>query len=452
MPKLKVRDTQIEQLSDAFSFFNATTEKLTEAYQVLDRKVAGMDLELEQKNKALQGKIAEVDHINSHLENILHSMVTSVIAVGLDKNITVINRGAEKLLKIRSDDFIGEKLKTILSLENLDVDMLFVEGVVDNEQEAVLISHDSQKIDVSLNCVIIKNSFGEEIGYLILIKDLRVIKGLQEKARRADRLVALGEMAARVAHEIRNPLGGIEGFASLLVRELKDDHKNRKLAAYVVDGAKSVNHIVSCLLDYARPVYVKKSCFCVQKAIYEVCDNTRRTADTDMNIDLLVDIKYQNNSQISADRILFQQVLWNLMTNSMHSINGYGQIKFEYDRRGCFESPDSSSALIYFKDSLVNPDSDYFSDYSDDFGSKEIPFWHVISVSDTGEGISVKDKDNIFYPFYTTKENGTGLGLSTVYKIIEEHGGKIGVCSQLGRGTCIYLYFPGRVLPLEDLL
>ncbi|RJP61217.1 MAG: PAS domain S-box protein [Candidatus Auribacter fodinae] len=442
-------EAPIAQLEDAFKYFTLTTDRLTNAYNKLEEEFSNINVELEHKNAELKHKIEEVDHIRGHLENILQSMSTAVIAVDLRKRITLINTAAENLLDVCGNDYIGQTVESVLKMENFSVDLLFqsvADASVINEHETEILSSSSLKIIAGVSVSAIKASNNIAIGYMLLIRDLREIKRLEEKARRADRLASLGEMAARVAHEIRNPLGGIEGFASLLARVLENDESNRPLAQYIIDGVRSVNHIVTSLLDYARPVYCTKNYFKIDHILREI-SLMSSNAGIEYPVSFGIEKVCREINLMYADRILVQQVIWNLIMNSMQAVKPQGKVRLVYDVRGPIKQSVDSS-LLYFCRDLNGDDDEFFYPYSLNHMYNGVPpdihYWHALSVVDNGEGIPASVQDKIFYPFFTSKENGTGLGLSTVYKIVEEHGGKIGVRTESGRGTFITVYLPGH--------
>ncbi len=453
---IPTKEEFVDQLAAAFSYFNANTEKLTQAYNKLEQEVAHINEELEKKNNQLEQKITEIDHVRSHFENILQSMGAAVIAIDLNCRITVLNRCAEEMLGVDSLACSGKPVEQLVTLEKVTsselVNLIRSDHAI-GEREATLLCRNGDAIAVSVSRSLITSSKDQNIGYLLLLRDLRELKKLQAKARRADRLVALGEMAARVAHEIRNPLGGIEGFASLLVRVLEADKENQRMASYIMEGVKSVNHIVSSLLDYARPVHIKKSFFPLREVIYDTSKMIETSPNIDKkNIKIVAEFSSEKDPVMFADRVLIQQILWNLLVNSLQSMDHPGTIIIHSGKRGPLKPSAEDSTLLYHENTLELDDSAFFYDRDQaDILGADICFWNVISITDQGKGIDSQMKDKIFYPFYTTKENGTGLGLSTVYKIIEEHGGKISVNSQAGRGTCITLYFPGEVPVQEEI-
>ena len=438
----------LELLNNALSYFNDNTQKLTEAYSKLEDEVASVNNQLEDKNNQLQLKIKEVDHIKSHLENVLNSISTAVVAVDLNLNITLVNKHAEALFDLKKDHFYNKKIDRLIVIRKgsiFNMIDLFNNFGSCTDQETVVICENRNEIEVSLTCTDIKNSNNNKIGYLILMRDLREIKKLREKARRADRLVALGEMAARVAHEIRNPLGGIEGFASLLTRVLENDADNKRFAEYIMDGVKSVNHIVTSLLDYARPINVTKNNFSVREAIFEVCNNINHLCPPTVRIQLELSRLFE--PVITGDRVLFQQVVWNLLSNGIQAMQRPGIIKITCTRVGELKKSVDDPTVLFSKNSMDYCENDFFSE----FDEQNTKFWYALSITDQGDGIGPDMRDKIFYPFYTTKENGTGLGLSTAYKIIEEHEWKIAVNSQVSRGTRFTIFLPKNVSVLEEV-
>ena len=440
----------LELLNSALSYFNDNTQKLTEAYSKLEDEVASINSQLEEKNIQLEQKITEADHIKSHLENVLNSISTAVIAVDLNLNITLVNKHAESLLNVNANDFYDKKIDRLIVIRknlNFSIIDLFNNINLCNEQETVVLCENEHEIEVSLTCTDIKNSNSKKIGYLVLLRDLREIKKLREKAQRADRLVALGEMAARVAHEIRNPLGGIEGFASLLTRTLENDADNKRLAEYIMEGVKSVNHIVTSLLDYARPISLKKTAFSIREAVLEVCNNIQHFCPPTVNIQFEFSRLFE--PVITADRVLFQQVVWNLLSNSLQAMQTPGIIKISCTRLGELKQHVDDPTLLFLRNSMDYSETEFFNEFDEHKNSSK--FWYALSVSDQGDGIEPGMRENIFYPFYTTKENGTGLGLSTAYKIIEEHEWKIAVNSEISRGTRFTIFLPNNISVLEEV-
>jgi signal transduction histidine kinase len=223
------------------------------------------------------------------------------------------------------------------------------------------------------------------------------MKQLQNQMQHAKTLAALGEMAATVAHEIRNPLAGIGGFAGLLERDLEGDDPRRALVKKIVQGVSSLNKIVSNLLVYTRPMELQ-----VQRVDFIAwMEDILRYAELEIekdHKDIRIDRDYRfERIEARIDPEKFQQVFLNLIFNAIQSIEGKGVITLRIDID------------------------------SDDFLR--------VAIIDDGRGIPKDIMSKIFNPFFTTKEQGTGLGLAIVQRIVALHGGTIAVTSEPSKST-----------------
>ena len=213
-------------------------------------------------------------------------------------------------------------------------------------------------------------------------------------------------MAATVAHEIRNPLGGIAGFAALLERDLDVQDPRRRLVQKITEGVGRLNRIVSSLLTYTRPlklnVHPVELVTIVEESAAFLEIDLRRGRD-----DIVIDRRYPDQSPVcSVDPEQFQQVILNLLQNATQAMPDGGVVEIEV--RGGSEGEASA----------------------------------VLCVRDHSIGMTEEVKEKLFTPFFTTKEDGTGLGLVTSKKIIDAHGGKIRVESRPGSGTSFFVTIP----------
>ncbi len=220
---------------------------------------------------------------------------------------------------------------------------------------------------------------------------------------RAEHLATLGELAAGLAHEIRNPLAGIAGVIEIIGRDLPEDSPNREVLKEVQQEVLHIKQILSELLDYARP---KPPQFhpadLNATAEHAVALARQQVLSRPIQIEL---IKAEGLPEVEHDAAQIQQVLLNLLLNAIQAIHGAGRIELSVASRGDFAA---------------------------------------VTVSDTGRGIAPEHLPNIFRPFFTTKGQGTGLGLSLARRIVEDHGGRIEVTSQLGAGTRFTVWLPLR--------
>ena len=178
-----------------------------------------LNVELNKKNKELSESLKEMDSIRNHLKNILESMNMGVVAVDLDGKITVFNNAAQKITGLNSGNVIGKYYKDVYG-ELIDESSTLLDTLKDGKEyeneEKGINNTENMVIPVEYSTSLVKNEHGEVFGAVEMFVDMTEIKKLEEEVQRARTLAALGEMAANVAHEIRNPLGGIGGFAALL--------------------------------------------------------------------------------------------------------------------------------------------------------------------------------------------------------------------------------------------
>ena len=255
----------------------------------------------------------------------------------------------------------------------------------------------------------------DEIGSLAaafnnMAEELKKMQKMQEELRKLDRLSALGQLAAEVAHEVKNPLGIIKNSAQILESSPLDEIKRKEIINFIIEEAERINKVVDNFLQFARPPKTKKQ----KTDIIEVLNRTVQLVSdtlTKNNIEVIKEYK-DPIPLIRADQSQLQQLFLNLILNAAEAMPEGGKLKI--------------LTQLEFKQPLGQP--------------KEK--WIEIIFSDTGRGISNKLKSKIFEAFYTTREHGTGLGLSISKKIVENHGGKITLESKIGKGSNFKILLP----------
>ncbi|MDY6854530.1 MAG: PAS domain S-box protein [Thermodesulfobacteriota bacterium] len=360
----------------------------------------------------------ELIKANDFLNNLIESSVDGIIAADLKGNILVFNKGAEKLLRYKSEEVIGklhiteiyppgvalEIMKKLRSHEFGGIGKL-------ESSQSTLVGKDGEQVPISISAAIIYED-GKEIASVGIFTDLReklkMEKDLQDtqlQLLQSEKMSSLGKLAAGVAHEINNPLGGILIFSNLLIEEMSEDDYRREDLKRIAEEATRCKEIVKSLLEFARQTGSKMELVDINKAINDglfflenqvIFHNIMIEKDLDTHLPLIEG----NSSQI-------KQVFMNIMVNAAEAMEGRGTL----DVRTTFQSK-NDSVLIEF--------------------------------SDTGAGIPVENISRIFDPFFTTKEigRGTGLGLSLSYGVIEEHNGKIDVKSKIDGGTSFIIELP----------
>jgi len=249
---------------------------------------------------------------------------------------------------------------------------------------------------------------GNLIGTINLGRDITELRNLREKIASMEKMAALGELAAKVAHEIRNPLLAIGGFAKRLDKSLQDENL-KEYVRVIVDETKRLERILNETLSFVKPYYMGKKPFIINELINDVVNFTDSVLK-DKNNELIVEIQEDCPVQGNYDRL--KEVLLNIITNANEATQN-GKIYLRLKKIG--RLPESE-----------NLNEEYF----------------VIEIEDTGCGISEENMKKLFTPFFTTKTNGTGLGLAISKRIIEDHGGIISVESELNKGTIFKIYLP----------
>ena len=404
---------KVRLLSQAIASFNGATLKFERYYQHLEQRVRELDIELKDKNEALEINLKEKEEVKNYLHNILESLTTGVVVVDLKGKITTFNRAAENITGLTSEEVKGRKFDNIFKanfFQNSHLDFRTLKNIKENtEVETEVHQKGKNIVHVSLSISPVKNAQGDRIGIVITLQDITQLKKLEEQASRTNRLTAMGEMAAKIAHDIRNPLGSIELFATILRKELKDSEELKTLAGYISSGVKSINNIISNLLLFIRPQ---------QKPEFQIIDIHDPLNDSLFFSSHLVKSKgsievttnYSSKPlMIRGDSELLKQMSLNIILNAIQAMPDGGRLtistrKVDGQKRG------SSFAEIRF--------------------------------SDTGIGVSKVDMPKIFDPFFTTKRRGTGLGLTIVHNITKIHGGSIDINSSQGEGTVCIVTLP----------
>jgi two-component system sensor histidine kinase HydH len=246
---------------------------------------------------------------------------------------------------------------------------------------------------------------GSRTGSLVLFRDQSEIRALRREIARNQRLASVGRLAAGVAHEVRNPLSSIKGFATYFKERYREAPEDLQIAELMIGEVERVDRVIGQLLDFARPVRIRPQTVSVPALLGDsVKLFEARAAEQDIRIRLAVD---EGLCQAELDEDRIRQVLLNLYLNAADAMGRGGVITVTagpVEGRGGIQ----------------------------------------IRVADTGAGIAEADQAHVFDPYFTTKSSGTGLGLAIVHNIIEAHGGEIRIESQAGRGTTVVLFFPER--------
>jgi len=276
-----------------------------------------------------------------------------------------------------------------------------------SELETVFLSKSGNEINVEIHGTGIYNrKTGECIFIREFVRDISERKRMEEQVRRSEKLASMGELAAAIAHEIRNPLGAICNSVGILDSRLKLSGQDRDLLEMIVGESERLDRIISDFLSFAHP---REPSFVLQD-IKGIIKNTIFLLGQDKRFTDKIEIKEIYESvlpKVYIDSDLIHQILWNLFINSLDAMPNGGRIRVVVRK-----------TTLFLRNAIE------------------------IIISDTGIGMAEHEINKVFEPFYTTKSEGTGLGLSVVQRIIDEHGGTIDVKSKYGRGTTFYIKLP----------
>jgi len=410
---INIKEKQL--LSRAFDAFNTSISKLR-TYQVkLEEQIAGLTSELELKNR--------------ELTNVLQSLSNGLIVTNLDAHIQTFNRAASAITGFKESDALGTKINELFQLPILPskLDKKALKKFNSNLHEQFEFKKSpEQTIILDSSTTLMENDEGEPIGIIVNLSDITLLRKLEEEAERKNRLTAMGEIAMQVAHEIRNPLGSIDLFISMMKKDFSEDSHEFDLLNHITAATGSMNHIISNLLEYTKPKPINLETVDLYKLLVEFVEFSRHFA-SQQSIEIKLD--QADKHLLKGNRELVKQVFHNLFINA------------------CQAMPEGGNLHI-LTENLVTEDPVLLERLNEKSLAKRsaIPLIKV-TFSDTGNGMSPEVKKKIFDPFYTTREQGTGLGMSIVHKTMTSHGGIISVESVENSGTKISLLFLQNVEP-----
>lgn len=346
--------------------------------------------------------------MKTYTENVVESMADGLISVDNQRRIVTLNRRAREILESAEEEWKGREVSALLGP---NVEALLLPGGRGGDQELELVPRSGLQVVLSLSAAPLRDETGREMGSVLLLRDLREIRGLQEEVRRSERLAALGRLAAGMAHEIRNPLSSIRGFAQYFQKLLQGRAEEQGYAAVMIKEVDRLNRVIAELLDFARPKKLRRE----THSMVEILEHALALLQPELaRKKVEIDRAYPPGlSEMAVDRDQLAQAFLNLLLNALDSMDGAGRVRIGIRESG--------SAV-------------------------------EVSISDTGRGIPPEDLGKVFEPFFSTKTKGAGLGLAIVHQIVESHGGEIGVESRESAGTTFRLTLPvgaaARPLPL----
>jgi two-component system, sensor histidine kinase FlrB len=389
-------------LQAAFHSFDQAAHTLQQSYSTLTARVEQMDLELAQSNEALRRQLHINEAMRMHLDGVLESLSTGVLVLDDAGVITRRNGAAAALLGLGGvEELRGRRATDVL------------------ESAGLTLSDRPQRLGsavVTITVAPLNTEWGGASGSLVLLHDVTRVCQLEEQLQRRGRLAAMGEMMGRIAHEIRNPLGSVELFASMLRRDLADRPSSQRYAEQISQAVHAMDRLLANLLLYTRPDRAPRAWHAAERLVLDsltLAAHAIAQAPVDIRLDLdpRIPLLWCHEGQM-------KQVFLNLVVNAVQAMPDGGRLTIALDA-------EADQAL-------------------------GVPAVRL-TVSDSGTGIAPAHRSRIFDPFFTTKDEGTGLGLAIVHAIVDAHQGRIDVDSAPDRGTAFTILLPHPAPPAPPM-
>lgn len=341
-------------------------------------------------------------------QNTIRCLSSGLVTVTLEGHITSINEAACEILGLPAHAAMGRPVGAFMSgLKPVLAELGTVGSVRRIEVNAVRPDGALRRLGVSATPL--TDHQGEAVGRVIHFQDLTELRRMELRVARAERLASIGRLAAAIAHEIRNPLASISGSVEILRSLPGAEGETRQLVDIAVREVDRLNALITDLLDYARPKTQERVPIDLGESVGEVA----KSFEQERREGIVIETNLERGVGIQGAPGPLRQVLWNLVRNAAEAMPKGGRVQL---------------AVSLHRDEGGTPEA-------------------ILTVTDSGVGMDREAQEHIFEPFFSTKAGGTGLGLATVARVVEEHGGSIDTQSEPGQGTTFTLRFPAIPLP-----
>jgi two-component system sensor histidine kinase PilS (NtrC family) len=356
----------------------------------------------------------DLDTARLRIANIIDSMRSGLVLVDSDGRVVHMNATGARILGIREEDVRDREYRVVFA----DVPAFYERistaleaGRPETRAEFFVRRKGGGTLPVGLSTSILRDDLGEERGVIAIFQDLTEARRMEERLRHEDRLAALGEFAAGLAHEIRNPLNAIRGSIDLLREDLEATGDEARLLDLVTREADRLNNLAQDVLNFGRMESTERESVRLDRLLEEVAVIARNHPSYRTAIALTVDAEAEVEGVVNTEEL--RRAILNLTINAIEAIESKGEVRL----------------LLITKETFAKRGLEAGAEYD-----------VAIVVEDTGCGVASDRRNEIFQPFKTSKKGGTGLGLSIVDKIVQSHGGRITIASEPGRGSRFVVY------------
>lgn len=372
--------------------------------------LASFVVEQEKKTRQLlEERENAFDQLGQLHRSIIESVDAGIVTLNLHGTIKSFNRAASDITGYTFAELVNRNIADVFPgvQTQLEMSIGHARHLLSTRRVEIVVQGKNKK-DLFLGCSVsaLRDNQNRRIGEIIIFQDMTAIKEMEDNLEKSRRLAFIGEMAASLAHEIRNPLASISGSIQVLQKGLNLNEADEKLMQIIIRGKDQLETFMKDFLILARPhsrIYEKTD---IKEVISDVLESLRLGEDWHGEIEVAWKLSAPT-TMIEVNRTEIRQVMWNLLLNAVQAM------------------PEGGRMTIGIDTVLSGADSDEYLE---------------IRISDSGIGIEEADLKKVFEPFYTTKEKGTGLGLAVVSRIIEGHSGKVRIESHRNEGaTCVIL-------------
>ncbi|GBE02981.1 sensor protein ZraS [bacterium BMS3Bbin06] len=344
---------------------------------------------LEKTSETLLERDTDLRELSRFHSEIIENIPSGLFTTDTDGHVILFNKAAEKITGLSHREITSMQIDEVFPFLHLPLRTGRVEGRINRDGEVCYIG-----MNISIN----RDAHDVELGFIGTFQDLTNITRMEEEIKRKEKLAAIGELSASIAHELRNPLASIKGSFEMLQEGELPEETRKKLMCIAVTEMDRLNAIVTDFLLYSNPkapTFREVNASTLVTEVAEMADNIRD--------DVKISKDIEGDVTVVADEQKLRQLLWDLTVNAVNSIDGAGRVRLSLSSDG-----------------------------------KNI----FIKVKDNGIGIPEELREKIFFPFFSTRSDGTGLGLSIAYRIVEEHNGAIDFISEKGKGTEFIVTIP----------